>query len=154
METNTCKICAEEKLVSEFTPNLNMLNGVTNVCKKCRNEELRIKRLKLARPYTLAGTGKVCSGCGTDKMFSEYPHNSSSKDSCAAKCKDCASKIRSAKALLKEGDSTRCKKHWPQEKQDAYWKAYAARYAAKYKAVRVMRDKLQEKSYESKYLDW
>jgi hypothetical protein len=99
-----CNICKSEKPYSEFTPDVDIADGLKPCCKDCDNYNRRNRRSLRSQSVkthqeireeqrearSLQGL-KSCPACKTTKPVHDFSRNRSRKDGLADRCKSCQS---------------------------------------------------------------
>lgn len=88
-----CIACGKEKDISEFVKSNKEKDGITSLCKKCKNkiEKERISKYKeenLNKEFDKNNL-KQCNRCGFIKTLHNFFVSNSNKDGFASSCKDC-----------------------------------------------------------------
>lgn len=87
MLTKRCRVCTQEKELSEFSAHPNTRDGRAGICKPCHNEYLR-KRYKRKRPLLPRGH-KLCPRCKKVLPLDQFAANAARKDGRQSYCNAC-----------------------------------------------------------------
>ena len=97
METKSCAICGEAKVISEFHRNSQSKDGFHSYCRTCRNDMVKAyaeAQKRRANPILIET--KFCRRCGQTKLASEFYGNPRSKVEVPPYCKTCNNELHKA----------------------------------------------------------
>lgn len=90
MKKKTCRKCLETKRIKMFVAEKRNKDGMTNICKACRNDALRSKS-STKRRY-IGKLDQECSKCKEIKLLNEFQRCKTTKNGRLARCKACKPK--------------------------------------------------------------
>jgi hypothetical protein len=86
----TCNRCNVSKTFDGFSPDSRMSDGYINVCRQCRTEEIKARKVKVKAGIGLKHvTEKRCNKCTRVKPREEFNKSPGCLDGLAARCKTC-----------------------------------------------------------------
>lgn len=111
MQAKTCNKCGELKKISEFAKCSSGKYGVIAVCKECKRQEWRSKRVSKGLPIRTTSViahdhngnpyGKVCTSCGTEKPFNMFYSAKNGSYGVRGVCKECDNKTKTERITRK-----------------------------------------------------
>jgi hypothetical protein len=99
MENKKCSKCEKILNVSDFYKDKNKLSGLSSHCKKCKNNETKIRRQNRKESNIKIPISKSCPKCEKIKPSNDFNKTKSNKDGLAIYCRKCNSNINKRRRI-------------------------------------------------------